>query len=204
MMAMQAEIKLPAMLPSLSHIAQEMQPSIEYSYDGPGGIYSHYQGTGVEVGLRAVAGGAIGAGVMMPALARSRTQARRTVAMSDLKNLSLAVIMYADEHDGKFPPDLAAAKPYVGTDRVFESPQKPGGFDGPSYIYIPGHSSNTGRSGELILIYENPQFREDGTNAAFLDGHVEFMRPNGFREAIKRTYEALGKEAPEIRFRGEW
>lgn len=203
MAAMQAKIKLPVMLPSLGHIAQEMQPSIEYSYARPDGFYSHYQGTGVEVGLRSLVAPAVGAGVLMPALARSRTQARRVAAMSNLKQLGLAVIMYADENDGTFPPDLATAKPYYGDDRVLTSPRKPVDFAGPSYIYIPGHSMKTERPYENIMIYENPEICDDGTNVVFCDGHVEFMHPWEFREALERTYERLGKEAPEVHFRGE-
>ncbi len=203
MFAMQAKIKLPVMLPALGHIAQEMQPAIEYAYARPDGIYSHYQGTGMEVTLRGVAGAALGAGVAMPALARTRVQARRTASMSHLKQLGLAVIMYADENDGKYPPDLATVKRYYLDDQVMESPRKPKGFDGPSYIYIAGHSAKTDRPAEMIVIYENPKICDEGANVVFLDGHVEFMRPWEFRRALEKTYEALGKEVPEVHFLGE-
>jgi len=201
--AMQAGMKLPVMLPSLGHIIQEMQPSIEYSYDAPDGMRSHYQGTGFEVGLRSLVAPAVGAGALMPALARARQQGRRAVSMSNLKQLALSVIMYADDHDGKLPSDLATAKPYYGNDRVLKSPHKPQGFDGPSYIYVAGLSRTAERPHEDIVIYENPRICDEGANVAFLDGHVEFMRPYAFRQAIERTYSGLGKEAPEIRFRSE-
>ena len=72
MVAMQAGVKLPVMLPQLGHIAKDMQPSLEYSYLGPDGFYSRYQGLGLEMGLRQVAVGSLAMGVLMPALARVR------------------------------------------------------------------------------------------------------------------------------------
>jgi len=203
MFATQAQIKLPVMLPAVGHIAQEMQPAIEYSYARPDGIHSHYQGSGMEVGLRSVAVAGVGAGVALPAITRARTQARRVSSMSNLKQMALAVIMYAEDNDGKCPPDLEAVKPYGVDDRVLQSPRKPNGFSGPSYIYIPGLSRNIQGPAETIVVYENPQICDDGTNVAFMDGHVEFMRPWQFRQALERTYKKLGKEAPEVHFRGE-
>jgi prepilin-type processing-associated H-X9-DG protein len=54
-----------------------------------------------------------------------------------------------------------------------------------------------------IVAYENPQFRADGVNVLFLDGHVESMKPDAFRQELKETYERLGKPMPEIKFKGE-
>ena len=202
MFASNAGLKLPFVLPQLSHIAQDMGPSCQYSWFDDRGLRSHYRGAGVEPSLGAVAGGAIGAGIMMPALARARQQARNTVSMNNLKQLGLAVIMYADDHDGKLPDSFEQAKEYYGDSKVLESPHKPKGFDGPSYIYVSGHSMNTESSGMQIVAYENPEYCKDTINALFLDGHVERMQPDRFRETLEATYKQLGKEMPEIQFKG--
>jgi prepilin-type processing-associated H-X9-DG protein len=201
MAAMQADIKLPVMLPSLGHIAKDMKPSCEYSYADAAGFHSHYQGSGLEVSLRGIAGTAFAAGLAMPALARARVQGRRAVSMSNLKQLGLAVHMYADEHDDKLPPDLESAKAYYGSDQVLQSPHKPKDFDGPSYIYIPGQTLAM-YPGNFVA-YENPAFCAEGVNVLHLDGHVEFMKPEMFREELKGTYERLGRIMPEIRFLGD-
>jgi hypothetical protein len=84
--AMKAGIKLPVMLPNLGAIIKDMQPACEYNYARPDGFYSHYRGTGLEVSLRGVAGGALAAGVIMPALARTRQ-----LAFGDIGNEILSI-----------------------------------------------------------------------------------------------------------------
>ena len=198
MFASNAGVKLPFVLPQLSHITQDMGPSCQYCWFDARGLRVHYRGAGIEPSLGAVAGGAIGAGVLMPALARSRQQARNAVSMNNLKQLGLAVIMYAEEHDGKLPENFEQAKQYYGDSKVLESPHKPKDFAGPSYIYVSGHSMNSGSTSQQIVAYENPKYCKDTIIALFLDGHVERMQRDRFRETLEATYKQLGKEMPEI------
>ena len=202
MFASNAGLKLPFVLPQLSHIAQDMGPSCQYSWLDDKGLRSHYSGAGIEPSLGAVAGGAIGAGILMPALARARLQARNTVSMVNLKQLGLAVIMYADEHDGKLPDNFEQAKEYYEDSKILESPFKPKGFAGPSYIYVSGHSMKAESPARQIVAYENPEYCKDTINALFLDGHVEKMQKDRFLETLEATYKQLGREMPEIKFKG--
>ena len=39
-------------------------------------------------------------------------------------------------------------------------------------------------------------------NALFLDGHVEKMQKDRFLKALEATYKRLGREMPEIKFKG--
>ena len=198
MFASNAGLKLPFVLPQLSHIAQDMGPSCQYSWLDASGLRSYYRGAGIEPSLGAVAGGAIGAGILMPALARSREQGRNAVSMNNLKQLGLAVIMYADENQDKLPENFEQAKQYYRDSKILESPLKPKDFDGPSYIYVSGHSMKAESPARQIVIYENPEYCKDTINALFLDGHVEKMRRDRFLETLEATYKQLGKEMPEI------
>jgi len=59
--------------------------------------------------------------LLMPALARTREQVRRTVCLNNLKQLSLAWIMYADENDDRIVNGAAGSEragelPWVGKD----------------------------------------------------------------------------------------
>ena len=47
---------------------------------------------------------AILAAMLLPALSKAREMARKTVCISNLKQIGLAVIMYADDYDGWIPP----------------------------------------------------------------------------------------------------
>jgi len=202
MIAAQQDVKLPMMLPSLTSIAEDMGPSCSYSYLASDGLHSVYRGPGIESTQMAVAGGALGAGIVMPALARARQLARRMTSGTNLSGIGKACLIYANDYDDKFPPDLqtlvrAAELPA----KCLESKLKPKDFDGPSYIYIPGQTLAM-YPGNMIA-YDNPEFCTDGVNVLFLDSHVEFMKPESFRRELKETCERLGRTMPEIRFKGE-
>jgi prepilin-type processing-associated H-X9-DG protein len=199
--AMKAGIKLPVMLPNLGAIVKDMQPACEYSYARADGFYSHYRGTGLEVSLRGAAGGALAAGVLMPALARARQTARRVSTMDDLKQMGLALFMHAQDRDGRFADALEDIESYLASPSVLRSPRKPDDFDGPSYIYIAGQTMTM--SPGNVLVYENPEFCDDRINVLFLDGHVESMTEKAFVEALEATYERLDRRAPEVRFGGQ-
>jgi hypothetical protein len=43
---------------------------------------------------------------MLPALAKAKERAQRTHCVNSMKQVCLAARVYANNHDGKFPPDL--------------------------------------------------------------------------------------------------
>jgi prepilin-type processing-associated H-X9-DG protein len=200
MFAAKAGLTLPFVLPDLSKIADEVTPSCQYCwYDGTG-FRSRYRGDGIQPSLAAVAGSAFAVGVAMPALARSRKLAFRTKSAANLKQIGMSMMVYANEHDDQFPPDLQElARTTDLSDKELESPRKPKGFNGPSYIYVAGQniSMNPGN----ILVYENPEFSSEGLNVLFLDGHIQWDKRNEFLNELKATYERLGKETPQIKFK---
>lgn len=55
---------------------------------------------------------AILAAMLLPALSRGKEAARRIACVNNMKNLSLALNMYADEHEGEYPPRM---KPFWPT-----------------------------------------------------------------------------------------
>ena len=139
--------------------------------------------------------------VFQPPIALGREQGKRVVSLNNLKQIALACIMYADDHDGKFAPDLQQLYPYHRSPKILESPRKPKGFDGPSYIYVAGLKARMRDASRIIIFYENPAFCSDGICVAFLDGHSQWMKPVEFLERLKETYKQLGREMPEIKFK---
>ena len=110
MFAAKAELKLPMILPNLSHIAQDMGPSCQYSWFDDLGLRSRYRGSGIEPSLGAVAGSAFALGVTMPALARvrqvakgnQRVRAKASMAMIEvaLETFELDCGRYPDDAEG--------------------------------------------------------------------------------------------------------
>jgi general secretion pathway protein G len=136
-----------------------------------------------------------------PPLDKARDQGKRSVSLNNLRQIALACIMYADEHDGKFAPDLQQLYPYHRNPKILESPRKPKGFDGPSYIYVAGLKARMRDTSRIIIFYENPAFCSDGICVAFMDGHSEWMKPAGFLQKLEETYKRLGREMPVIKFK---
>jgi len=137
------------------------------------------------------------------AMAKAPEQDKRALSLNNLKQIALACLLYADEHDGKFAPDLQQLYPYHRNPKILESPCKPKDFDGPSYIYIAGLNRRMQEPWKIIIAYENPAFCSDRICAAFLDGHSESMRPAEFLKRLQATYKQLGREMSEIKFKGQ-
>jgi hypothetical protein len=70
-------VQLPMVLPSLDHLMTDLVPVCNYSTDKDGGIYTHYEGTGVELAVGAGIGA--GVGLAMPAIMKSRAKASESV-----------------------------------------------------------------------------------------------------------------------------
>jgi len=201
MMATKAEMKLPFVLPNLSPIAADMGPSCQYARFDAQGFYGHYRGAGIEANTGAVAGAAIGAGVLMPALARVRQTAFRMTSGTNLSAIGKASLIYSNDYDDQLPPNLQALVEKAELPaQVLESKRKPKGFAGPSYIYVAGQ--NTSMYPDNIVAYENPGYCSDGLNVLFLDSHVEWMKPEQFLKELEATYKRLGRPMPKIEFQG--
>ncbi len=200
MFAAKADIRLPAMLPSLTGIIEDMGPSVQYSWFDDKGLHSIYRGSGVEVSAGSIAGVALGMGIAMPALARTRQIAYRLHAGTNLSGIGKACLIYANDYDGKLPANLEELIEKAElSPKSLESKSKPKDFDGLSFIYIPGQTDNMDMRN--IISYENPAFLSDGTNVLYMDGHTVWVKPDEFLRDLEATYKRLGKEMPEIKFK---
>jgi prepilin-type processing-associated H-X9-DG protein len=198
MAAANANIKLPAVLPSLDSVIEQMGPSCCYCWFDSDGLHSRYQGSGFEA--MSVAGASLGVGILMPALARTREVAKRMTSGTNLAGIGKACLIYANDHDDKLPPNLEELIEKCDlSPKTLESPLKPKGFDGPSYIYIAGQT--TSMEPGNIVAYENPEFCTEGVNVLFMDCHVSWVKRDEFLHQLEETYKRLGREMPEIKFK---
>lgn len=68
----------------------------------------------------------VAAGAFLPAMASARSQAQSIACVNNLKQVGLAVRLYANDHKEVFPTDPAKLGKYLGTSRVLICPADPG------------------------------------------------------------------------------
>ena len=148
---------------------------------------------GVFVVLLPVLG--IFAAILMPAFTSARGKALEVVCRSNMKQLSMAAALYADENDGEFPTasewcDLVFD--YAGSNQqIFRCPAAPEGI-----FY--GYAFNRNLDGvklhevdpQTVMIFEADggwnetgvadlatfdRHLQPGCNVGFVDGHIEFV-----------------------------
>ena len=99
--------------------------------------------------------------------------------------------MYANNHNGKFPPDLGAmAQEQEMSAAVFVSPRTSHPMpppdvksrkdvaawvkDNSDYAYV-GAGKNATAPADVVIAYEKPDEVTEGINILFADGHVEWQ-----------------------------
>ncbi|RJP65884.1 MAG: hypothetical protein C4532_16790 [Candidatus Abyssobacteria bacterium SURF_17] len=97
----------------------------------------------------------------------------------NLKQLGLYLHLFAKDHDGELPYDLAELFPEYVTDKsVFVCPSRGGEFRDfeMDYEYIPGFRSNSPNASQEAVLIEvggNHTSPTDSYHVLYLDGHVE-------------------------------
>ena len=143
--------------------------------------------------------------IFMPALAHARVQARTAVSTNKARQICLAMMIYCDENDGRFPqvnnwPVVLA--PYLNDTTVLESPFAPphAGRAWAMNAYLDGlRLHDIKQPARTVLIFEiepggppaggvdllppRPQGRK-GYVIGFLDGHTELVPPERLHDLI--------------------
>ncbi|MDB5355449.1 MAG: hypothetical protein JWN24_1902 [Phycisphaerales bacterium] len=184
-------------------------------YPQPGGYPPGGYGYGPPPQKKGLSGGAIAAivigvivvllacpaSVLLPALNRAREQANRVKCASNLRQIGLACIMYANgESDGAFPDSFQTLLKAPSTSMSLDVLVCPSSTDSPpttaSGISTPGHlsyvyagSGLTNRAGpNEVLAYEPlSNHKNDGINVLYADGHVEFQTRANAQRIIQQA-----------------
>lgn len=148
--------------------------------------------------------------ILMPSLARARTHAMTAVSLNKARQICIAMMMYCEENDGRFPPPdnwPAALTPYLGNEKILTSraitaiPVAPEA--GRAWAMNAQLSSREIRdikqphrvvlifevepgsppAGGRELLPEEPRGRR-GYVIGFLDSHTEIVRPERLDELI--------------------
>lgn len=142
-------------------------------------------------------------GILMPALARVRQVALRTVCANNLRQLGLSIQMYADENSQKYPTadkwcDLL--KPYYKAENILVCPSA--GYGQCHYAINPHAEPNS--PPDMVLLFEtHPGWNQtggteilstenhqgDGCNIIYVDRHIQFVRTKDLKNLRWTTRE---------------
>jgi prepilin-type processing-associated H-X9-DG protein len=140
-------------------------------------------------------------GVIAASLLNARSMAARQQSMSNLRQLDIGIMMYANDHNGALPKDLGAElQPYLGASakQIWTDPLRPNQQHPYVYIKLADRQSDVKNSADSIMIYENHTTWDNGINVAFADGHVEwFDNEKQFKEKLDQT-KSLNPTAAEM------
>ncbi len=84
---------------------------------------------GAIISSALVAPTAVMAGMLLPALAKAKAKAQEIQCFNNLKQIGLALRIYAVDHDDTLPPDFASIQNELITPRVLVCPLDPGASD---------------------------------------------------------------------------
>lgn len=136
------------------------------------------------------------ASILLASLSRARELTKRTVCMSNLRGITFSMMIYANDNEEWYPPNLQLL---IDQGEITEkqtlcpsSDAELGDLDA-CYQYIAGQKE----SGDIrnVLIHEKPECHDgEGGNVAFLDGHVEFLPPEEIQQHVMETQQRMESE----------
>jgi prepilin-type processing-associated H-X9-DG protein len=134
---------------------------------------------------------AIQAAVLFPVFAQARAKARATSSISNLKQIALGMLMYAQDYDERLPPMASlpqlkkAIYPYTKNEQLFQCP-----IPGSAYTTNPAASKLPAAAiespAQFILVYESKPDSSGTRGIAFADGHVQRVRETAWAEVWER------------------
>ena len=183
------------LMPPLPEMAAKVTNYVGTTSTDKDGILYAGVGSGAQPLMVAVGGTAMATSILLPSLARAREITKRAVSASNLRGLGQACLIYANDHADKFPDSLQQlVDDGVAAQKQLRSPRdEDQDEDTVSFVYIAGQT--TAADPRNVLAYERV-FGDEGTNVLFMDGHVEWMKLDNFKKAVRETYQRLGRELP--------
>lgn len=126
---------------------------------------------------------------MIDCSAHSRPMARRAACAANLKAIATSCLVYAEAHQGQFPPSLDLL--LEGGSRAYLQPKQ---LICPEskrlYIYIPSQTNTM--DPRNIVVYETAgDHQREGRNVAYADGHAQWTSNDDFAVRLRETRERL-------------
>lgn len=222
-------------LPPLSRIMPMMTPAGAFSFADDRGFHFRAVEPWPGATLQAVARpemvqvtAPLMVGVLLPALGQARITAKRTVSLSNARQLVVGIAIFRAEHNDRFPLSLGE----LVTQGIIQ-PSAPSAFISPfetapppplrgdptpaeqalwvdqnsSYVYLRPDAQTSARvpDSQIPLVYDRAMLQagKPGTVVGFADGHAEYMLIENLPEVIRQR-EGLDRQAPRPMGPGIW
>jgi prepilin-type processing-associated H-X9-DG protein len=117
--------------------------------------------------------------VAMQMIIKLRERALVTQAISQVQQLNMLCLMYANDHNGQFPPDADTLKPPANLLKDPNHPDQPTGF-----TYLAPKAKVTDAASTTVLWYENLPATAGKSVVGFVDGHVELQTAAQLKQAL--------------------
>ncbi len=127
-----------------------------------------------------------------PEMAAKRDQTR---LLSNLKQIALALMMYANDHGGAFPKDLKEAMPYLGEPSLLEFTDPATGKVVPLLYHSIGNESAVATPSATYTV-ATPTSIDGKRVVAFADGHVVEVAEEEFLKTAKAQGWKVGPQEP--------
>ncbi len=184
--------------PSQSVVMRHLFADVRTSRSDDRGMLSVSYGP-LPVGASMLGGGvtapAMMASILLPSLSRAREMAKQTICTSNLRAIGMAMHIYAQDHDGKYPPDLKTLiDKKILTPKQLWCPGRDGEPGDPDacYVYIAWQHSD-GDSRNVVVYEQRGNHGDEGAAVLFMDAHVEFVKPaSRVAELVAETRERMG------------
>jgi len=124
------------------------------------------------------------AGMLLPAIGSARERARRTSCMNNLKQMGIAMHLYATDNMERFPKTLQELVDgdYIDTLEVFKCPSAnsdiPDSADSGDYAYNSGLTESAD-SDTAIACDKPDNHKGQGGNILYVGGHIRWQSASG-------------------------
>ncbi len=125
-----------------------------------------------------------GAALFLPALSKAKFKSQQVTAMSNLRQIGLAVQMAAEENNGRLPATLDALTNRFVTDKSLTD-----AASGQRFIYVAGGETLDELPSNSVLAYAPPD--KKGRAVLFADGRVEVVQADEFSRLTNRGLSQL-------------
>jgi len=130
---------------------------------------------------------------IVPEILATRERTRLVNCMNNLKQLTLGMHLYADDHDKKFPDKLSDLYPdYIPPLNVFICSMTDDQISGKeeidelgSYLYF-GKGLTTAADPNTPIIADRRGNHDDGGAVGYADGHVQFHKQQSFEDLLNK------------------